>query len=149
MSHLSTWWIILPASVQYRFIQFVFLLSFIAPLWYRKADCLTVIQTGNRNLLYYTLFTVLRVVRETCSEKPNQYNTRTRQKTDRFFEWCRPMRERGRTLQIIVYSTQTTLRDTLDTLAWEDRRLTFKWDKLYFNYYLIWMNFWMWNKIKL
>ena len=55
----------------------------------------------------------------------------------------RPMRERGGTLAssgkqgntnthsgaLICYSTQRTFRDTRDRLAWEDARLTFKWDK--------------------
>ena len=32
---------------------------------------------------------------------------------------------------LICYSTQRTLSETLDRLAWEDARLTFKWDKRY------------------
>ena len=32
---------------------------------------------------------------------------------------------------LICYPAQRTWRDTLDRLAWEDSRLTFKWDKRY------------------
>ena len=36
-------------------------------------------------------------------------------------------------IALIGYSTQRTLRDTLDRLAWEDPRLALKWDKRYFD----------------